>query len=42
VVANSGSFTEGTRGLDLAVDSKGRIVVLDPERKQVRIFEIKK
>jgi len=41
VVAGPGSFIEGTRGLDLAVDTKGRILVLDPEKKQVRIFELK-
>ena len=38
IVATPGSFNEGTKGLDLAVDSKDRIVVLDPERGQVRIF----
>ncbi len=38
LVATPESFTEGTRGLDLAVDSKDRILVLDPERNQVRIF----
>ncbi|MCX6280540.1 MAG: hypothetical protein NTU51_01090 [Bacteroidetes bacterium] len=38
IVAPPSAFTEGTRGLDLAVDSKDRIIVLDPERKQVRIF----
>ena len=42
LVAGPSAFTEGTKGLDLAVDSKGRIVVLDPERKQVRIFQLKK
>jgi hypothetical protein len=38
VVAPPDAFKEGTRGLDLAVDSKDRILVLDPERKQIRIF----
>jgi len=38
IVAPPSAFTEGTRGLDLAVDSRDRIIVLDPERKQVRIF----
>ncbi|MEI8004920.1 MAG: hypothetical protein WCI48_01840 [Bacteroidota bacterium] len=38
IVAPPSAFTEGTRGLDLAVDSKDRIIVLDPERKQIRIF----
>jgi len=41
VVAGPDSFIEGTRGLDLAVDSKGRILVLDPEKKQVRVFVMK-
>jgi sugar lactone lactonase YvrE len=41
VVAGPGSFIEGTRGLDLAVDSKGRILVLDPEKKQVRVFVLR-
>jgi len=38
LVALPASFDEGTRGLDLAVDSKGRILVLDPVRNRVRIF----
>lgn len=38
VVATPDMFTEGTKGLDLAVDSKDRILVLDPEKNQVRIF----
>jgi hypothetical protein len=38
VVAPPSAFTEGTRGLDLAVDSGDRIIVLDPERKLLRIF----
>ncbi len=42
MVAGPGSFVEGTRGLDLAVDSKNRILVLDPEKNQVRIFTLKK
>ena len=42
VVATPRSFNEGTRGLDLAVDSRERILVLDPERKQVRIFSLKR
>jgi len=42
IVAPPSAFTEGTRGLDLAVDSKDRIIVLDPERKLVRIFVKKK
>ena len=38
IVAPPSAFSEGTRGLDLAVDSKDRIIVLDPERKLIRIF----
>ena len=42
LVAGPGSFIEGTKGLDLAVDSKDRILVLDPEKKLVRVFTLKK
>jgi len=42
VVAVPSQFAEGTKGLDLAVDSGGRILVLDPVRKTVRIFIEKK
>jgi len=38
IVAGPDQFEEGTRGLDLAVDSKDRILLLDPWRTQVRIF----
>ena len=38
LVAGAASFDEGTRGLDLACSSDGRILVLDPVRNQVRIF----
>jgi len=38
VVAAPDQFDDGTVNLDLAVDSEGRIVVLDPGRKKVRIF----
>ncbi len=38
VVATPEQFEEGTKGLDLAVDPKGRLLVLDPVRNQVRIF----
>jgi hypothetical protein len=38
LVAGPDSFMEGTRGIDLAVDSRDRIIVLDPGRNQVRIF----
>ena len=39
VVAGSDQFREGTVGLDLAVDDSGRVYVLDPARKAVRVFE---
>jgi hypothetical protein len=38
VVAGHEQFKEGSVGLDLAVDSQGRIIVLDPNRRAVRIF----
>ncbi len=41
VVAGSESFKPETAGLDLAVDSSGRIFVLDPANKNIRIFTIK-
>jgi hypothetical protein len=39
VVAGPDFFKEGTVGLDLAVDSNNRILVLDPAAGIVRIFE---
>ena len=39
VVAGSDQFTEGTVDLDLAVDSRNLIYVLDPTRKMIRIYE---
>jgi sugar lactone lactonase YvrE len=39
VVAGPDQFIEGTEGLDIAVDSKGRIYILDPKQKAVRIFQ---
>jgi hypothetical protein len=39
VVAGPDSFEEMTVGLDLAVDSSDRILVLDPKKRTVRIFE---
>jgi len=41
VVAPPDKFDKGTKGLDLAVDSKNSIYILDPVRKQIRIFEKK-
>ena len=38
MIATPGMFIEGTKGLDLAADSKGRIIVLDPGKKLIRIF----
>ena len=42
VVAGPESFATGTVRLDLAVDSQGRVLVLDPIAKAVRIFVPKK
>lgn len=39
VVASPEEFEPGTVGLDLVVDSKDRIIVLDPKNKLLRIFE---
>lgn len=39
VVAGPDKFIEGTEGLDIASDSNGKIYVLDPMKKAVRIFE---
>jgi hypothetical protein len=41
VVAGSDQFDEGVSGLDLAADSAGRILVLDPVRLEVRVFEVR-
>ncbi len=41
VVAAPNKFIEGTTGLDLAVDSKDHIYVLDPAKGMIRIFEKK-
>jgi hypothetical protein len=41
LVALPAQFDEGTAGLDLAVDSHQRIYILDPKRKQIRIFDKK-
>ena len=38
VVAGTDQFRAGTEGLDLAGDASGRIYVLDPARKAVRVF----
>lgn len=39
VVAGPDQFLEGTEGMDLSVNSKGQIFVLDPKQKTVRIFQ---
>lgn len=39
VVATPDDFDKGTTGLNLAVDSMERIIILDPKRNQVRILE---
>lgn len=41
VVAIPGQFEEGTKGIDLAVDKQNRILVLDPVKMLVRVFEPK-
>lgn len=41
VVATPDEFKQGTKGLDLAVDNKNRILVLDPVKMMIRIFEPK-
>jgi hypothetical protein len=42
VVAGPESFDQGVHYLDLAVDRAGRVLVLDPVQKKVRIFVKKK
>lgn len=42
LVAGSDSFAADAAGLDLAVDAEGRIFVLDPPAKAVRVFVRKK
>jgi sugar lactone lactonase YvrE len=42
LVAGPDAFIEGTRGIDVAVDSKDRIFALDPEKKLIRIFSLNK
>jgi hypothetical protein len=42
VVAGAESFDPGVHYLDLAVDRAGRVLVLDPAQKKVRIFVKKK
>jgi len=39
VVAGPEDFGEGTAPMDVAADSRGRVLVLDPDRREVRVFE---
>ncbi len=39
LVAGPNEFTSGTKDLDLAVDSEDRIIVMDPYRGLIRVFE---
>jgi len=41
IVATPDQFEKGTTGLDIAVDNQNRILVLDPVKKLIRIFEPK-
>lgn len=38
VVAGPADFDEDTVGLDVAVDARGRVLVVDPKRNTIRIF----
>ncbi|MDH7570928.1 MAG: NHL repeat-containing protein, partial [Armatimonadota bacterium] len=38
LVAGADAFTEGVTGLDLAADAAGRVLVLDPAARAVRVF----
>ena len=42
LVAAPNQFEAGTKGLDLAVDNRNRILVLDPVKMRIRVFELKK
>ena len=42
LVAAPNQFEAGTKGLDLAVDNQNRIMVLDPVKMMIRVFELKK
>ena len=41
VVAAPNQFENGTKGLDIAVDSKDRIIIIDPKKGLIRIFQKK-
>ncbi len=38
VLAGANDFDNGTVNLDIVVDSKGRVIILDPSRRQLRFF----
>lgn len=38
IIASSTTFPDNTTGLDLAVDSKDRVLVLEPTARRIRIF----
>lgn len=38
VVAGGDQFTEGTKGLDIAIDSKDRVFIIDTKKDEIRIF----
>lgn len=38
VVAGGEQFIEGTKGLDIAIDSKDRVFIIDTKRDKIRIF----
>lgn len=40
VLAGPDRFSEETRGIDLAVDGRGRILALDPEKAVILVFEL--
>jgi hypothetical protein len=39
VVAGAEDFDEDTAGIDVAVDTRGRVLVADPKRRVIRVFE---
>ena len=41
LIADQSYFDKGTTGLDIAIDNNERILILDPTRGQVRVFETK-
>jgi len=38
VVAGGDQFTEGTKGLDIAIDSKDRVFIIDTKKDEIRVF----